>query len=141
MTITSAYYYQQRVSKLPTTVPTLKLARAAITHLHDHPSTIITDTLVNSYLATLSRLAPPVAIHRLSIDLFHALEYAPRSIPSRPTTSAKKLQQKLAFLLAMAAFLRPSDLARIPYSSCHLSRILVVGLHSISGGGSKRNSR
>ncbi|CEP06982.1 hypothetical protein, partial, partial [Parasitella parasitica] len=101
-------------------VPTLKLARAAITHLHDHPSTISTDTLVNSYLATLSRLAPPVAIHRPTIDLSPALEYA-RSIPSRPTTSAKKLQQKLAFLLAMAAFLRPSDLARIPYSSCSIS--------------------
>lgn len=101
-------------------VNTLKLARAAITHLHDRPSTVSADTLVNSYLATMSRLAPPVAIHRPTVDLLSpALEYA-RSIPSRPTTSAKKLLQKLAFLLAMAAFLRPSDLARIPYSSCSI---------------------
>ncbi|KAI8327859.1 hypothetical protein BC941DRAFT_364311, partial [Chlamydoabsidia padenii] len=62
---------------------------------------------------TLSRLAPPVAIHRPTVDLSPALEYA-RSIPSRPTTSAKKLQQKLAFL-------RPSDLAHITYSSYSIS--------------------
>ncbi|KAI8639170.1 hypothetical protein BD408DRAFT_392780 [Parasitella parasitica] len=82
-------------------VNTLKLARAAIAHLHDHPSTISADTLVNSYLATMSRLAPPVAIHCPTVDLSPALEYT-RSIPSRPTTPAKKLQQKLSFLLAMA---------------------------------------
>lgn len=63
--------------------------------------------------------APPMPIHRPTIDITPALIHA-RSIVSRATTSIKQLQQKLAFLLAMAAFLRPSDLARIPYSSCSI---------------------
>jgi hypothetical protein len=75
--------------------------------------------LVNSYLDALYKQAPPISIHRPTIDLTPALVRA-RSIPSRSSTSLKLLQQKLAFLLAMAAFLRPSDLARIPYSSCNV---------------------
>jgi hypothetical protein len=99
--------------------PTLKTIRAAVAHLHDHPSSISEDPLINSYLDSLSRQAPPVSIHREQVDMTPSLEYA-RSIPSRPVTPIKLLQQKLAFLLAMAAFLRPSDLARIPFSSCEI---------------------
>lgn len=56
------------------------------------------------------------------IVLTPALVYA-RSIPSRLATSIKQqLQQKLAVLLAVTAFLRrPSDLARISFSSCTIS--------------------
>ncbi|CEP18503.1 hypothetical protein [Parasitella parasitica] len=68
----------------------------------------------------MTRQAPPVPIHRPTIDISLALIFA-RSIASRSTTSIKLLQQKLAFLLAMAAFLRPSDLARIPYVSCSIT--------------------
>ena len=73
--------------------------------------------MISSYLDLLSSQAPPIAIHREQIDMNPSLAFA-RSIPSLSTTSVKQLQQKLAFLLAMAAFLRPSDLARIPFESC-----------------------
>ncbi|EIE80629.1 hypothetical protein G6F46_012721 [Rhizopus delemar] len=68
---------------------------------------------------SLSRQAPPISIHREQVDMTPSLDYA-RSIPSQSGTSVKLWQQKLAFLLAMAAFLRPSDLARIPFSSCEV---------------------
>ncbi|KAG0804514.1 hypothetical protein G6F57_014550 [Rhizopus arrhizus] len=100
-------------------VATLKTVRAAVAHLHDNPPSISEDSLINSYLDSLSRQAPPVSIHREQVDMTPSLDYA-RSIPSQSGTSVKLLQQKLAFLLAMAAFLRPSDLARIPFSSCEV---------------------
>ncbi|KAI8067026.1 uncharacterized protein B0P05DRAFT_589775 [Gilbertella persicaria] len=85
---------------------TLKTVRAAVSHLHNNPKVI--------------REKPPVSIHRPTIDVSPALAYA-RSIVSRTTTPIKLLLQKLAFLLAMSALLRPSDLERIPYSSCSIT--------------------
>ena len=99
---------------------TLKTLRAAVSHLHDAPKGIRESDLINSYIDTMTKQAPPLPIHRPTIDISPALTYA-RSIASRPTTSIKLLQQKLVFLLAMAAFLRPSDLARIPYESCSIN--------------------
>ncbi|KAG1534397.1 hypothetical protein G6F51_012118 [Rhizopus arrhizus] len=101
-------------------VATLKTMRAAVAHLHDNTNSISTNPLVNSYLDSLSKQAAPVAIHRPTVDMFPALVYA-RTIPSRSTTPLQVLQQKLTFLLAMSAFLRPSDLARIPFASCGIS--------------------
>ncbi|KAG0780610.1 hypothetical protein G6F19_012047 [Rhizopus arrhizus] len=101
-------------------VATLKTMRAAVAHLHDNTNSISTNPLVNSYLDSLSKQAAPVAIHRPTADMSPALVYA-RTIPSRSTTPLQVLQQKLAFLLAMSAFLRPSDLARIPFASCGIS--------------------
>lgn len=102
-------------------VSTLKTVRAAVSRLHADPQRMSADQLVNSYLDTLIKQGPPVVLHRCStIDLTPALVYA-RSVSSRPATNIKQLQQKPAFLLAMAAFLRPSDLARIPFSSCSIS--------------------
>ncbi|KAG1135094.1 hypothetical protein G6F38_013055 [Rhizopus arrhizus] len=101
-------------------VATLKTVRAAVAHLHDNTNSMSTNSLVNSYLDTLSKQAAPVAIHRPTVDMSPALVYA-RNIPSRSTTLLQLLQQKLAFLLAMSAFLRPSDLARIPFASCGIS--------------------
>jgi hypothetical protein len=93
-------------------VTTLKTIRTAVVHLHDNTASIRSDPLVNSYLDTLYKQAPPISIHRLTPFLVRA-----RSIPSRPSVSLKLLQQKLASLLAMTSFLRPFDLARIPYST------------------------
>ncbi|KAG1137203.1 hypothetical protein G6F38_011484 [Rhizopus arrhizus] len=100
-------------------VATLKTIRAAVAYLHDNPPSISEDSSINSYLDSLSRQAPPVSIHREQVDMTPSLDYA-CSIPSQSGTSVKSLQQKLAFLLAMAAFLRPSNLARIPFSSCEV---------------------
>ncbi|KAG2228482.1 hypothetical protein INT48_008098, partial [Thamnidium elegans] len=100
-------------------VSTLKTLRAAATHLHTDSSSISTNDLVNNYLDSIIKQAPPVSIHREPVDMTPSLAYA-RTILSCSTTSLKPLQQKLAFLLSMAAFLRPSDLARIPFSSCNI---------------------
>lgn len=93
--------------------------RTAVVHFHDNPTVIRSNPLVISYLDTLSKQAPPVLIHRPTIDPTPFLIYA-QSTSSRSSTNLKLLQQKLAFLLAMAAFLRSSDLARIPFTSCQV---------------------
>ncbi|KAL7315730.1 hypothetical protein PS15m_004910 [Mucor circinelloides] len=99
---------------------TLKTARVAITHLHHDPSSIHNSLLINSYIDSLAKLDPPALTHRPPIDVSPALTFA-RSIAAHSATSIKLLQQKLVFLLAMAAFLRPSDLAQIPFDSCSIS--------------------
>ncbi|KAG1437636.1 hypothetical protein G6F56_013009 [Rhizopus delemar] len=98
---------------------TLKTLRAAVAHLHDHSTGISENSLLNSYIETVAKQDPPVSIHRPTIDVSPALAYA-QSVASRSSTSIQLLQQKLAFLLAMAAFLRPSDLVRIPFASCSI---------------------
>jgi hypothetical protein len=50
-------------------VATLKTIRAAVVHLHDNSSSIRSDPLVNSYLDTLYKQAPPISIHRPTVDL------------------------------------------------------------------------
>ncbi|CEP07669.1 hypothetical protein [Parasitella parasitica] len=86
---------------------TLKTLRAAVGHLHDDPQGIRTSDDINKYIDFMMKQAPLVSIHRPTVDLSPAITFA-QSIASKPTTSIKRLQQKLAFLLAMAAFLRPS---------------------------------
>ncbi|KAI9311323.1 hypothetical protein BX666DRAFT_1868151 [Dichotomocladium elegans] len=89
-------------------------------HLHQNTKGIRESEQITSYLDTITKQAPPLCIHRPTIDASLALTYA-RSIASRPSMSLKLLQAKLVFLLAMSAFLRPSDLARIPFDSCSIS--------------------
>lgn len=98
---------------------TLKTLPAAVTHLHDDSTGIIEDTLINSYIDTITKQATPVSIHRPTIDVTPALAYA-RTIASRSSTKVKLLQQKVTFLLAITAFLRPSDLVRISFASCSI---------------------
>ncbi|KAG1146995.1 hypothetical protein G6F37_004388 [Rhizopus arrhizus] len=99
---------------------TLKSIRTAIAHLHDDSRSISSHPLINTYLDSIAKQALPVSIHKPQVDLAPSMVYA-RSIPSCFSTSVSLLQQKLAFLLAMAAFLRPSDLARIPFDSCKVT--------------------
>ncbi|KAI8079703.1 uncharacterized protein B0P05DRAFT_469915 [Gilbertella persicaria] len=99
---------------------TLKTLQAVVVHLHDDPKGIRESEVINNYIDSRMKQAPPVNIHRPTIDISPAMAFA-QSIASRTTTPIKRLQQKLAFLLAMAAFLRPSDLARIPFGSCSIT--------------------
>lgn len=96
---------------------TLKSIRTGIAHLHDDSRSISSHPLINIYFDSVAKQSPPVPIHKPQVDLTPSMIYA-RSIVSSPSTSVSLLQKKLAFLLAMAAFLRPSDLARIPFDSC-----------------------
>ncbi|CEP17814.1 hypothetical protein [Parasitella parasitica] len=110
-------------------VSTLKTMRSAVVHLHNDPEDIRGNTMINSYLDIIARQAPPpVSIHRPTVDLAPVINLA-QSILSSTSISPQRLQQKLAFLLAMSAFMRPSDLARIPFASCHISNS-VLSLHS-----------
>ncbi|KAF1801995.1 hypothetical protein FB192DRAFT_1471656 [Mucor lusitanicus] len=99
---------------------TLKTLRAAVSHLHEDPQGIRQSEVINNYIDSRVNEAPPVNIHLPTIDASPTIAYA-QSIASRTTTSIKLLQQKLVFLLAMSSFLRPSDLARIPFASCTIT--------------------
>ncbi|KAG1178037.1 hypothetical protein G6F36_010725 [Rhizopus arrhizus] len=100
-------------------VGTLRLARSAITHFHENPLLIRSNVDISSFLNTLTSQAPPVRLHKPTIDLLPTFQGL-RKIISAATTPFPDLQRKLAFLLALTCFLRPSDLARIPYSSVTL---------------------
>ncbi|KAG1038061.1 hypothetical protein G6F43_012748 [Rhizopus delemar] len=91
---------------------TLKLWRSAISRFHRSPSSLMNSPTIASFLATVAADTPPRPIHRPTVDLTPTLVYLSK-IPSEATTSLSTLQSKLAFLLGMVAFLRPSDLARI----------------------------
>ncbi|KAG1145643.1 hypothetical protein G6F37_012111 [Rhizopus arrhizus] len=99
---------------------TLKLVRSAITHLNAHPNTISKCNLINGFVSSLVQQQDPVRIHRKKISLQPAICYA-KSIPSSITTPWSVLQSKLAFLLGVTTFMRPSDLARISLESCQIS--------------------
>ncbi|KAI9311875.1 hypothetical protein BX666DRAFT_1867143, partial [Dichotomocladium elegans] len=63
---------------------------------------------------------PPRPWSRPVVDVTPTLRFL-ASIASLPTTTISLLNQKTAFLLAMAAFLRPSDLHRIQLQHCSVS--------------------
>lgn len=63
------------------------------------------------------RTAPPKPITRPQVDIAPTLRYL-NAIQSDSQTTLAALNEKTAFLLAFAAFLRPSDLARIQLQEC-----------------------
>ncbi|GAN11840.1 hypothetical protein MAM1_1087d11451, partial [Mucor ambiguus] len=67
---------------------TLKTLRAAVGHLHDDPKGIRESDVINNYIDSKMKQAPPVNIHRPTIDVSPAITFA-RSIASRSTTSLK----------------------------------------------------
>ncbi|OBZ82307.1 hypothetical protein A0J61_09643 [Choanephora cucurbitarum] len=92
-------------------VGTLKLVRAAVTHLHHLHVTINqqSDNPVVSLLDSLASQIPPRSQYKPAVDLSKTLKFLVE-IPSSTTTALPSLQGKVAFLMGMAAFLRPSDL-------------------------------
>ncbi|KAG0754338.1 hypothetical protein G6F57_013463 [Rhizopus arrhizus] len=94
--------------------------RSAITHLNAQPNTISKCNLINGFISSLVQQQDPVRIHRTKISLQPAIYYA-KSIPSSTNTPWSMLQSKLAFLLGVTTFMRPSDLARISLDSCKIS--------------------
>ncbi|KAG1050395.1 hypothetical protein G6F43_007325 [Rhizopus delemar] len=84
------------------------------THLAQ-PRTLANDPILQAFFTALCASTAPVLIHRPTVDLTPTITYLQR-IDSN-TCTLRCLQQKTAFLLAMAAFLRPSDLSRIELTS------------------------
>ncbi|EIE86006.1 hypothetical protein G6F46_013034 [Rhizopus delemar] len=99
---------------------TICLFRSAVTHLHEHPTLLRSSTMVNSLIASLKSRAPPQSIHRPIIDLSPSLRAVRRIDINDLSTPLSHLQQKLAFLLGMVAFLRPSDLHRIDFETANV---------------------
>ncbi|KAI9271649.1 hypothetical protein BDA99DRAFT_594773, partial [Phascolomyces articulosus] len=111
-------------------ISTLQLFRAAITHFHHHPSSIRTNERINSFFNILLKHAPPIRLHRPTISLQPTIDHL-QSLDSH-SISLATLQSKLAFLLGITCFLRPSDLHRIPFTSTSVSddNILSFEVHS-----------
>jgi hypothetical protein len=100
-------------------VGTIQLCRTAVTHLNNNPKRLRENSEVNDFITTLLNQAPPIRTHKLTIDLKPTFQYLMSICPD--TTTLARLQSKLAFLLAVTCFLRPSDLVRIPLSSIQVS--------------------
>ncbi|KAG1300413.1 hypothetical protein G6F64_012724 [Rhizopus arrhizus] len=99
---------------------TICLFRSAVTHLHEHPSSLRSSDIVNSLIASLKSRAPPQPIHRPTVDMSPSLKAVRLIDINDLSTPLPHLQQKLAFLLGMAAFLRPSDLHRIDFAAANI---------------------
>lgn len=92
---------------------TLRSFRSSILAFHQNQASLDNELhLVNNLLDTLACKEPPKQIHCPTIDISPTLNHL-RQIQSTTPTSLLLLQKKTAFLLAMTAFLRPSDLHRI----------------------------
>jgi hypothetical protein len=100
-------------------VSTIQLFRSAVTNLHYDPNSLREDERLNSFIATLLGQAPPIQLHRPTISLQPTVDHL-RALDNSAISLAT-LQSKLAFLLGVTCFLRPSDLQRIPLSSVSVS--------------------
>ncbi|KAI8331300.1 hypothetical protein BD560DRAFT_415902 [Blakeslea trispora] len=92
-------------------VNTLALWRSAILRFHTRPDSISNHPTLVSFLQALKNKAPPIEIHRSSINLQPTLD-AIKAI-NNTTRKLRDLQRKTAFLLGMAAFLRPCDICSL----------------------------
>ncbi|ORY90557.1 hypothetical protein BCR43DRAFT_447177 [Syncephalastrum racemosum] len=99
---------------------TVILYKSAVAVFHVNSSTVTQDPTVRAYLRRILRDAPPRETSQPLIDLTPSINFV-GSIDSSPSTPLSLLNRKAAFLLAMAAFLRPSDLHRIDLSRCSIS--------------------
>ncbi|CEG76669.1 hypothetical protein RMATCC62417_11530 [Rhizopus microsporus] len=93
------------------------LFRSAVTHLHQNPVSTRASEMVNALIKSLKAQASPKQIHRPTINLGSTLLELCRIDIDSPSTPIVHLQKKLAFLLGMAAFLHPSELHRIDFST------------------------
>jgi hypothetical protein len=110
--------YHQRGYQLGT----LKLMRSAVSHLHRSPLSlrVADNNPINAIMDSLASLAPPRLQYKPEVHISKSLKHL-SGIRSSVTTTLSALQPKTAFLLAMAAFLRPSDLHRLDFASCRIN--------------------
>ncbi|KAI9312529.1 hypothetical protein BX666DRAFT_1833575, partial [Dichotomocladium elegans] len=99
---------------------TIKLYRSAILVFHSDAESIRSSLDLLEIFRRWARAAPPRPWSRPVVDVTPTLRFL-ASIASLPTTTISLLNQKTAFLLAMAAFLWPSDLHCIQLQHCSVS--------------------
>jgi hypothetical protein len=75
---------------------------------------------LQAWIKHSKRSAPPQQVLKPHVDVSPTLRFLAQ-IPSDSSTPLVVLNKKTAFLLAMAAFLRPSDLERISMHHCLIS--------------------
>ena len=112
-------------------INTLLAYKSGILHLHHDAQSLRDAADLHQLVKNLKRRAPPVPQHRPAVDLAPTLDYL-RRIPSSTATALNLLRDKTCFLLAMAAFLRPSDLARIDLAQCTIDSTRMLHLHICS---------
>lgn len=96
---------------------TVQIFRAAVCLLHKDPEHVRYSTNLKALLKHSKRAAPPKQLLKPTVDITPTLRFLAQ-IPSDNSASLADLNKKTAFLLAMAAFLRPSDLERISLQHC-----------------------
>ncbi|KAL4213339.1 hypothetical protein CU097_004561 [Rhizopus azygosporus] len=93
----------------------IQLFRSGASQLHHTPTILTKSDELNRFIQVLKSQAPPVRLHRPTIDLKLTFNFI--SSLDGPLISLSHRQMKLTFLLGIICFLRPSDLHRIPFSS------------------------
>jgi hypothetical protein len=99
---------------------TVQIFRAAVCLLHKDPEQIRHSTDLKALLKHSKRIAKPKQLLKPRIDVSPTLRFLAQ-IPSDTSAPLADLNKKTAFLLAMAAFLRPSDLERISLHHCSVT--------------------
>lgn len=98
---------------------TIKLFRTGVLILHVDPQPIRHAPEVHQLLARFTKDAPLRPMTQSHFDLTPILHHLAR-FASSTLTPLTRLNEKVAFLLAAAAFLRPSDLHRIQLTRCQI---------------------
>ena len=101
---------------------TIKSQRTAVLKLHISPQLFHGHDDLTKLFARLANLAPPIRQTKQRVDLSNTIRHL-QSIKSSADTRLAALSMKTAFLLAMVAFLRPSDLHRIYLPSATVDSI------------------
>ncbi|OAD79441.1 hypothetical protein PHYBLDRAFT_139470 [Phycomyces blakesleeanus NRRL 1555(-)] len=110
----------------------IKNHHTAALKLHRDPTSLRTHKDIHSLFACLAIMAILTQQHKTHMDLTPTLSFL-ASIPSLASTSLAALAWKTVFLLAMTAFLRPSDLNCLQLTSAYLQTntgALVFDLHA-----------
>ncbi|GAB5594025.1 hypothetical protein Unana1_08925 [Umbelopsis nana] len=98
-------------------INSIQVFKSANLQLHLDRDSLDGDNDVRTLIKNFKKNGPPLSLTKPPVDLTLTLSFLAK-IASNGRTSLKALNQKTAFLLAIAAFLRPSDLFRIVLSKC-----------------------
>jgi hypothetical protein len=99
---------------------TVQIFRAAVCLLHKYPEHVRHSTNLKALLKHSKRTAPAKQLLKPTVDITPTLRFLAQ-MPSDNSAPLADLNKKTAFLLAMAAFLRPSDLERISLQHCSVT--------------------
>ena len=109
-------------------------------HLHRQPASLRSGPLTLELIQSIAASAPPIPIYRPQVDISSTLSYL-EQVETSTSAPLAPLQQKLAFLLAMVCFLRPSDLHRISLYSALVDSVCGSLTFTVVAPKERRKSR